>query len=419
MVFWLLLLFQSYASNCMPLKPEEAMIEATEIFIGKLLSIKDEDGEFIEYVFNVEKRYKGSARKTVTVYTQTFGQWLPFDAEKGDKRLVIAYMRNGLLKTSDCYVRPVGHKLYKYDVPFEEICDSLALLSEDQIKQLEGRIDAKIIKLGDTEITENDETSKSSTIVELNKGEKDGLYRGMEMCFNKFYLRPLTIIDLKETSAKAVYIDETGDWEREDPLGKTVKNTIGTCPVLLPEVKETKHSTQDALFVESFLRWYFYKSVSKNIPIVIKEHLTFGKVWGNETKAEVSENLITEATRKNKKLVEAINDYCNKNKEDNNLDLIGPLSVKHVVLAKNQLEKIFTPGPNLNEKWEEFYKIYPDTEGIVTLSRPGFSKDRSIAVIYMWNQYASLGGIGEYYIFEKKDGRWVKSSMSIGSTVVS
>ena len=69
---WLLLPFQSYAYDsdaCTPQKPEEVMIEATDIFIGKLLSIKDEDGEFIEYVFNVEKRYKGSTRETVTVYS--------------------------------------------------------------------------------------------------------------------------------------------------------------------------------------------------------------------------------------------------------------------------------------------------------------------------------------------------------------
>ena len=42
------------------------MIEATEIFVGTLLSIKDEDVDLIEYVFNVEKQYKGPARKTVS-----------------------------------------------------------------------------------------------------------------------------------------------------------------------------------------------------------------------------------------------------------------------------------------------------------------------------------------------------------------
>ena len=78
------------------------MIEATEIFIGNLLSIKDEDGEFIEYVFNVEKRYKGSASETVTVYSENapFDPWSRFFPNKGDKLLVIAYMKNGLLKTS-------------------------------------------------------------------------------------------------------------------------------------------------------------------------------------------------------------------------------------------------------------------------------------------------------------------------------
>ena len=421
---WLLLPFQSYAYDsdaCTPQKPEEVMIEATDIFIGKLLSIKDEDGEFIEYVFNVEKRYKGSTRETVTVYSENapFDPWSRFFPNKGDKLLVIAYMKNGLLKTGDCYVRPVEYKLNKYDVPFEEIFDSLALLPADQIKQVDGRIDAKIIKLGDTETEEDTGTTKSYTIVELNKGKKDGLYKGMEMCFTDFYLRPISVIDVKEKRAKAVLIDEIGDWDRADLLGETVKSTIGPCPVLLPEVKETKHSTQDGLFIESFLRWYFYKSILKNIPIVIEEQFSFGYLWGDETQERLCAKLEKEAKLKNKKLVEAINDYCNKNKENNSLDLLVPLSVKHVVLAKNQLKKIFKPGLNLNEKWEEFYKIYPDTEGIVTLSRPGFNKDRSIAVIYMWNQFGSLGGIGQYYLFEKKDGRWVKSSMSIGGTVLS
>ena len=209
---WLLLPFQSYAYDsdaCTPQKPEEVMIEATDIFIGKLLSIKDEDGEFIEYVFNVEKRYKGSTRETVTVYSDnaTFNPWSRFFANKGDKLLVIAYMRNGLLKTGECYVRPVEYKLNKYDVPFEEIFDSLALLTADQIKQVDGRIDAKIIKLGETETEEDTGTTKSYTIVELNKGKKDGLYKGMEMCFTEFYQQPVSVIDVKENSVKAVIMD--------------------------------------------------------------------------------------------------------------------------------------------------------------------------------------------------------------------
>jgi hypothetical protein len=421
---WLLWSFQSYAYDsdaCTPPKPEEAMVEATEIFIGKLLSIRDEDTDIIEYEFEVEKRYKGPAKETVTVYSDNapFDPWSRFFPNKGDKLLVIAYMKNGLLKTGDCYVRPAKYKLNKYDVPFEEIFDSLALLTIDQIKQLEGYIDAKIIKLGDAEIEKYFDITKSYTIVELNKGKKDGLYKGMEMCFTDFYLDPISVIDVKEKGAKAVLIDELEDWDRAALLGETVKSTTGTCPVLLPEVKETKHSTQDGLFIDSFLRWYFHKSVLKNIPVVIEEQFSFGHLWGDETQESLCVKLEKEAKLKNEKLVEAVNDHCLKNKKESNLDLIGPLSIKHVALTKNQLKKIFKPGLNRNEMWEEFYKIYPDTEGIVTLSRPGFSKDMSIAVIYMWKAYASLGGIGQYYIFEKKDGRWVKSSMSIGSTVLS
>jgi hypothetical protein len=69
--------------------------------------------------------------------------------------------------------------------------------------------------------------------------------------------------------------------------------------------------------------------------------------------------------------------------------------------------------------WQEFYKFHPKSPGIITLSRPGFSKDGGLAVIYMGNQANWLVGGGRIHVLEKKEGKWVKRLMFIGPQWVS
>ena len=64
--------------------------------------------------------------------------------------------------------------------------------------------------------------------------------------------------------------------------------------------------------------------------------------------------------------------------------------------------------------WKKFYKSYPDSPGIITISRPGFSRGGKIAVIYMWNQVADLSGRGRIFVLENRNGKWLYSVMVVG-----
>ena len=126
------------------------------------------------------------------------------------------------------------------------------------------------------------------------------------------------------------------------------------------------------------------------------------------------EKILDEAKKENQKLFEAVNDFCIKNdRTTNNLKSIGTLSVRHVALDEKQILEILGGG------WESLQKKYPGSEGFIMLSRPGFSKDGTISVIFMYHSYSAGSGISQYYIMEKKDEKWIKSSMYIGSAIYS
>ena len=58
------------------------------------------------------------------------------------------------------------------------------------------------------------------------------------------------------------------------------------------------------------------------------------------------------------------------------------------------------------EGWEGFYKKYPDSGGFIDLSAVGFNADKSIAVLSKGGWCGDLCGSGDYYVLQKKDGRW-------------
>jgi hypothetical protein len=59
------------------------------------------------------------------------------------------------------------------------------------------------------------------------------------------------------------------------------------------------------------------------------------------------------------------------------------------------------------ESWEGFYKKYPDSGGFIDLSAVGFNEDKSVAVLSKGGWCGDLCGGGEYYVLQKRDGKWV------------
>jgi hypothetical protein len=63
-------------------------------------------------------------------------------------------------------------------------------------------------------------------------------------------------------------------------------------------------------------------------------------------------------------------------------------------------------GDSAEEVWKAFREEY-QTFGVITLSRVGFNRTRSTALIELGEQTGWLGGEGTYYLMKKERGRWI------------
>ena len=76
--------------------------------------------------------------------------------------------------------------------------------------------------------------------------------------------------------------------------------------------------------------------------------------------------------------------------------------IKHdsVLLDVKGFEDFFKNGG-----WDDFYHMYLNSSGYITLSRVGFDKKLTKAILYKSTGCGSLCGAGDYIHFEKTDGR--------------
>ena len=79
--------------------------------------------------------------------------------------------------------------------------------------------------------------------------------------------------------------------------------------------------------------------------------------------------------------------------------VLGP-EVK--LISEGEKNKLFQKG----DGWKRFYATYPESQGILDVSRVGFNGDRTQALVYAGNQSHWLAGAGFYVLLEKKDGKW-------------
>lgn len=106
-----------------------------------------------------------------------------------------------------------------------------------------------------------------------------------------------------------------------------------------------------------------------------------------------------------------INNFIKKNVQRYRLGSWFCLKVKFTIITREEIKKIFWRGRG----WDEFYEIYPNSQGILRLSRVGLDNEVSQAVVYVGNQEHWLAGKG-YYVFLVKDNkeRWkVKDKVMI------
>ena len=76
--------------------------------------------------------------------------------------------------------------------------------------------------------------------------------------------------------------------------------------------------------------------------------------------------------------------------------------VKIVMLSEEQAEEMF----RRRNGWQAFYTRYPGARGILRLSRVGFNRSRSQALVYAAFSEDYLAGRGYYLLLTKTGGTW-------------
>ena len=103
---------------------------------------------------------------------------------------------------------------------------------------------------------------------------------------------------------------------------------------------------------------------------------------------------------------EAIRDYKVRNLEPGSLRWIGSISPRIEFLSEDEIDRIFPEDASVYP-WTDFYKRFPGSSGLVSLSKIGFNNDHTQAIVYVANVCGGLCGSGEFVVLKKVRGRWV------------
>lgn len=159
---------------------------------------------------------------------------------------------------------------------------------------------------------------------------------------------------------------------------------------------------RDAVLVTELLTLEFLRSPLHvdGGPLVIECDLSIAMLHDEDDMGRFEAKLVRSAARHDERLVEAAHDFCRKNLRTQNVSIIGRIGVPHVIMK-----------PNGFHGWKKFHAQYPRSPGIIQLSRPGYSVDGSIALIYMGTQFDWLAGAGTIHVLEHIEGQWRRTSI--------
>jgi hypothetical protein len=111
---------------------------------------------------------------------------------------------------------------------------------------------------------------------------------------------------------------------------------------------------------------------------------------------------------------EMIRDFGEKNRESH---AVWPELTRHLpasLLTLGERKAIFSGLAD--DGWKRFYAKYPDAYAIITVSRVGLNRDRTMAFFYVAVGSSPHSGHGQLHVLKKEDEAWVELPIDIGTT---
>jgi hypothetical protein len=163
----------------------------------------------------------------------------------------------------------------------------------------------------------------------------------------------------------------------------------------------------------ALLRSQYEKTLQEDLPLVITDRTELGMLPLGTTFEAFRKDLLAEA--RGKVPIDLIEDFCAKNKAEGQIWPALGKQLKIRLLSRKEERSIFAEGADARRNgWKRFYERFPGSPGIITVSRVGFNRDRTMAMVYVGWQSDYLAGHGQLYVLKKQDGKWIDAKISIG-----
>jgi hypothetical protein len=170
--------------------------------------------------------------------------------------------------------------------------------------------------------------------------------------------------------------------------------------------------------IEALLSQETGAKVSKH---VITEHTSIRMLQLANDYDTFANSLRDEAKHRDKAFRKALDDSLQKNKTP--VQIVFPTNApKSVELVSDAaLNGIFSAKHDAKPNgWDVFYRRFPDSGGLFTISRLGIDPKETVAIIYLGKRSGYLAGSGRILVLRREGGKWIlKASESIGPEWVS
>jgi hypothetical protein len=161
----------------------------------------------------------------------------------------------------------------------------------------------------------------------------------------------------------------------------------------------------------SYLRALFAAAIKDGHKLVIMDRTDMAELYFvKQPYQEMLNGLLSDA--RDQVPAEMIRDFCEKNRESR---MVWPELIRHLpasLLTAGERKAIFSVSSD--DVWKPFYTKYPGSPGIITVSRVGLNRDKTLAIFYVGNQRHLLLGEGQLHVLKKEGDVWVELPILIG-----
>jgi hypothetical protein len=102
---------------------------------------------------------------------------------------------------------------------------------------------------------------------------------------------------------------------------------------------------------------------------------------------------------------DTLSQFIQVNKQNYSLEDHFQIDASIILLSQTDLKAIF--DQNLEDSWKRFFKKYPSSQGLLTLSRVGFNAQKDQALVYFGNSKGSVDGVGYVALLSDENNTWV------------